>query len=392
MFISKWQRLFVFIVLFTPLLVVSPGQGRSAGCLSDIAVTSSGDSGPNTLRQAVIDICSGGTITIQVSPITLTSGEIVIDRDLAILGHGAKLTVVQAGTTLMSGSSRVFSVSAGVSATLKELTIRHGNPGGFEPGGAIQILPEAEVTIEDSAIVANRAGRDGGAIDLHSASLSINNSEISTNIGTRLGTVTYGGGIAVRALSGDAALSVSNSTISENFGGSGGGISAWVSSGLTFSMTLSHCTIADNAIESGGAGSGVYTFVDTAGTFQLDVTNCIIANGLTNGNFHADGNGSVAIDRAYTLLQDSTLPGGGSNGNIDNADPLLGALQDYGGSTRTQAPLAGSPAVDAGDPAFTSPPNYDQRGSGFPRVLNGRLDIGAHESFIPIYLPVATVR
>jgi hypothetical protein len=292
----------------------------------------------------------------------------------------------------MSGSSRVFSVSAGVSATLKELTIRHGNPGGFEPGGAIQILPEAEVTIEDSAIVANRAGRDGGAIDLHSASLSINNSEISTNIGTRLGTVTYGGGIAVRALSGDAALSVSNSTISENFGGSGGGISAWVSSGLTFSMTLSHCTIADNAIESGGAGSGVYTFVDTAGTFQLDVTNCIIANGLTNGNFHADGNGSVAIDRAYTLLQDSTLPGGGSNGNIDNADPLLGALQDYGGSTRTQAPLAGSPAVDAGDPAFTSPPNYDQRGSGFPRVLNGRLDIGAHESFIPIYLPVATVR
>jgi hypothetical protein len=44
----------------------------------------------------------------------------------------------------------------------------------------------------------------------------------------------------------------------------------------------------------------------------------------------------------------------------------------------------GSPAINAGDPnfdpnSFTPPLLYDQRGSGFPRVANGRIDIGAFE-------------
>ena len=45
----------------------------------------------------------------------------------------------------------------------------------------------------------------------------------------------------------------------------------------------------------------------------------------------------------------------------------------------TRAPGPGSPAVDAGDPAFVGPPFTDQRGFGFPRVIN-RLDIGALEA------------
>jgi hypothetical protein len=40
-------------------------------------------------------------------------------------------------------------------------------------------------------------------------------------------------------------------------------------------------------------------------------------------------------------------------------------------------PLAGSPAIDGGDPSFTPPPSTDQRGQ--PRVVNGRVDIGAVE-------------
>ena len=32
-----------------------------------------------------------------------------------------------------------------------------------------------------------------------------------------------------------------------------------------------------------------------------------------------------------------------------------------------------------GDPGFTSPPDYDQRGTGFDRIVNGRIDIGAFE-------------
>ncbi len=65
--------------------------------------------------------------------------------------------------------------------------------------------------------------------------------------------------------------------------------------------------------------------------------------------------------------------------NIIGADPLLGPLQDNGGPTLTHALLPGSPAIDSGDPAFTPPPDYDQRGEGFPRVVNGRIDMGAFE-------------
>jgi hypothetical protein len=44
-------------------------------------------------------------------------------------------------------------------------------------------------------------------------------------------------------------------------------------------------------------------------------------------------------------------------------------------------PLPGSPALNAGDPAFSPPPVWDQRGTGFPRVQNERIDIGAVEVF-----------
>ena len=52
-------------------------------------------------------------------------------------------------------------------------------------------------------------------------------------------------------------------------------------------------------------------------------------------------------------------------GDQINTDPLLGPLQNNGGPTLTHALLPGSPAIDAGDPNFTPPPFYDQRGCPF---------------------------
>ena len=54
-------------------------------------------------------------------------------------------------------------------------------------------------------------------------------------------------------------------------------------------------------------------------------------------------------------------------------------LQSNGGPTLTHELLMGSPALNAGDPSFSPPPDFDQRGSGFPRVFNTRIDIGAFE-------------
>src|SRR5436190_1080272 len=55
--------------------------------------------------------------------------------------------------------------------------------------------------------------------------------------------------------------------------------------------------------------------------------------------------------------------------------------------------LHGSPAIDAGDPNFTPPPFHDQRGPGFDRVRNGRIDVGSFEvqaGTTPTPTPTAT--
>jgi len=58
---------------------------------------------------------------------------------------------------------------------------------------------------------------------------------------------------------------------------------------------------------------------------------------------------------------------------------LLGPLADNGGPTLTHALLPGSPAIDSGDPSIVDPAANDQRGAGFSRVANGRIDMGAFE-------------
>src|SRR5262249_25127937 len=68
---------------------------------------------------------------------------------------------------------------------------------------------------------------------------------------------------------------------------------------------------------------------------------------------------------------------------------MLGPLQDNGGPTFTHLPASNSLAIDAGDPDTF----MDQRGPGFLRVVNGRVDIGAVEAqATPTPTPTATPR
>ncbi|MEZ4519618.1 MAG: choice-of-anchor Q domain-containing protein [Chloroflexota bacterium] len=74
----------------------------------------------------------------------------------------------------------------------------------------------------------------------------------------------------------------------------------------------------------------------------------------------------------------------GVDGNIIGQDPLLGVLTDNGGPTPTQALLSLSsgptnPAIDAGSNALATGLTYDQRGAGYPRIVNGTVDMGAYE-------------
>jgi len=59
---------------------------------------------------------------------------------------------------------------------------------------------------------------------------------------------------------------------------------------------------------------------------------------------------------------------------------MLGPLGDNGGPTLTHRPLTGSPVIEAGsNAAIPTGLDYDQRGSGYPRIYGTNVDLGAVE-------------
>jgi hypothetical protein len=155
---------------------------------------------------------------------------------------------------------------------------------------------------------------------------------------------------------------------------------------------LYNTTIAYNV--SGGAfifgagnsapGGGIE---NSAGTVNL--RNTIVATNTLETNLNAlvpnDCDGTLT-SQGYNLIQTASgcTLSGNTTGNVPGLDPKLGALANNGGPTLTDALLAGSPAIDAGNPAGCTDPRgatltTDQR--GFPRTVGADTvcDIGAYE-------------
>ena len=125
----------------------------------------------------------------------------------------------------------------------------------------------------------------------------------------------------------------------------------------------------------------------------------MVAGNTSTGTSDNDIYGQVQSSSAFNLIGDGS---GISNlaaleapalSNLigttaDPLSPLLGPLANNGGPTQTMALLPGSPAIDAGSNALAvdangNPLTTDQRGAGFPRIVNGTVDIGAYE-FSPL--------
>ena len=142
----------------------------------------------------------------------------------------------------------------------------------------------------------------------------------------------------------------------------------------TGTATILNCTFSQNEASWGSsiANEGVLS-----GAASVEIGSSILANS-TSGPYIVNFGGTVT-SLGYNLSDNATGPDDGTT-DLLNTDPLLGPLQDNGGPTFTHALLAGSPAIDAGDPV--SPVNTDQRGSARP--VNGRIDIGAVELAAPV--------
>jgi hypothetical protein len=249
------------------------------------------------------------------------------------------------------------------------------------------------LTIANSTVAANGASGGVGAYDGASGCVSTCTFPGGTGGGSQ------GSGLYV----GRGALTISDSTIAGNSlrGGTGGGSrygvgggggaaqgsGLWLAAGTTAQISLS--TIAANLAAGGAHGSGPFGFrpagpatgggIYNQGTLQTDGS--ILAGNTVTGagtNTAPDLFGSLG-SRGYNLIRNTQGGSGFDPSDRLNVDPLLGPLQDNGGPTPTMALLPGSPAIDAGDPNFVGPPDWDQRGEGFPRISNGVVDIGAFE-------------
>jgi hypothetical protein len=225
-----------------------------------------------------------------------------------------------------------------------------------------------------STISGNRADDSGGGIFSPSlgAVLTIVSSTISGNTGG-LPSPSYtgfGGGIEID----QGNLRIINSTISGNHAnGAGGGIVA--PAGADSSLLLRLTTVANNT--AGRTAGSILVGLVGGPTPAVQLDHSIVANGAPQdlAGLPAEIPATFAAD--HSLIGD---PGDallvGAHNRI-GADPLLGPLADNGGPTQTHRPLAGSPVIDAGDPAIPSPPATDQRGSA--RIAGAAIDLGSVE-------------
>jgi len=111
---------------------------------------------------------------------------------------------------------------------------------------------------------------------------------------------------------------------------------------------------------------------------NFQIRNTILNEGPASANIYNNSNG-VVMSLGYNLSSDDAFGILTGPGDQIRTDPKLGPLQNNGGHTLTHALLPGSPAIDAGNPNFMPPPFFDQRGSDFSRVRNGRIDVGSFE-------------
>jgi hypothetical protein len=139
--------------------------------------------------------------------------------------------------------------------------------------------------------------------------------------------------------------------------------------GVAGGGNIAHTTFSNNSASV--AGGTLYL------TSSLELGNTILKAGVSGVNIF--NNGGSLITHGYNVCSDNGSGFLNGPGDQINTDPMLGPLQDNGGLTFTHALLPGSPAIDAGDPKFSPPPYYDQRGPIFWRVRNGRIDSGSFE-------------
>jgi hypothetical protein len=259
-----------------------------------------------------------------------------------------------------------------------------------ERGGAMYIDGwdgECRPVVNNCAFTANSAESFGGAIGNEQSSPTLKNCTFTANS-------TYGSGGGMYNIVGTVILK--NCIFRGNSAESGAAMDNSFNS-----LVLNNCLFTGNSAEY---AAGIHNFNN-----HLELTNCTFAGnslGSISSSHHCTlditscifwGNaGSVisAVDEVDVTVNYSDLQGGWPGmANID-ADPWFVDLGHWDSNGTPKDPkddvwvdgdyhlLPGSPCIDAGDPNYVAEPDETDL-DGKPRVMAGRIDMGAYESPIP---------
>lgn len=430
---SHWTAATGIALALASAVAAPPDTGASGAATRGtlVVVASCEDSGPGTLREAVASAPPGSTIDLSALPcpdrtITLTSGEIAFQNDAELTMTGMSLPRPE-GVTIPqaildgNGASRIFSQHGAGTLSLFAIELRHGHSA--QPGGCLASEGDVALTeslVDGCEVVATEFGAGVGGGVYVAGALALDSSVIRDNLATGESSVNGGGAsagsllMAYSTVSGNSAIATSvfgfggglyvmshaqitNSTISGNRATDLGGIEL-VGDGGTARLRIADTTISGNV---GGSIGGLLALQSPVKIASSTIAFNTATNGGTGGL--AVGNSpvlestiaadNVGLDVAEQCL---TPPCGLVVEGADNlivatdmpvppetidTDPRLLPLANNGGRTLTHALLAGSPAIDRGNVlgADTGPLDYDQRGPGYPRVVEVAADIGAFE-------------
>ncbi len=297
-------------------------EGRAL--LATITVTSAADAGAGTLRQAVADSASGGTIgfapALNGSTITLTSGPIAIARDLTIQGPGASSLTLSGG-----GKVGLFAIA---------------------PTNATATTPALNVTIDGLSLDNARSTTGGGAINATQANLTVDRDFFVGDTTTMQGgAVAIGAGFYSNADGTSTTVAGSLSSTLTVFRADG----ATQGGGAVFTQRTPDTFVGDTfdantgaAINSGG------TLTVMASRFTGNINN---STGFSLGGAIATG-GSSTIAGSYfqgnMVIGSSIVKGGAIYGNFDSNLTVSGSIF-LGNQARTTSNEADGGAI-AADP------------------------------------------
>jgi len=295
---------------------VSPGSEGNGGCLA-----------------------SSGSVNLSHVTVTNCKAQAAVGSGVAARGGGVYAVY---GATL-------------VHSTVTENTCDQQDTGKPALGGGV-FASDGNVVAKYSTVSGNTLGSDnsmGGAIYSHQ-NVVLLDSTIDRN------SAYYG------AILANKGATILNSTISSNRG-----VAVLFQDGPN-SFVVRNSTIAFND------NFGVAVNYDQYSAYHssVDIESSIIAG--NSMDLWVLGNGGITVTGSANAIKTRVVPMEPFGFVALTGEPCLAPLSNHGGETRTHALLPYSPLIGGGF-AGTAPPPNDQRGTGFARISDARIDIGAYE-------------